>query len=410
MRILHTSDWHLGSSLAGASREEDHERFLAWLLRAVDELGVDALVVAGDVFDQAQPTADAQRAYYGFLAGLRGTGVRSVVIVGGNHDSPSRLDAPRELLRAFDVHVVGGMPIDEDARERCVVPLARDGRIEAVVAAVPYVHEFRLGVRTAMADEATIRKSFHERFQSLYHGLADRCEAAGSGAPILATGHMACAGWEKGDSPTEIHMVGSLGGLPADVFDPRFAYVALGHVHRMMPVAGSSAWYCGSPVPLCLKESATARRLLLVDVTGTDRPVVTPIEVPVARHVVEIKGPVADVADRLRTLSWDTPLPPLVMAVIEVESYRTGVEMDLQRAIEARGDAGPKLVLATQERIGADAGATGDGDMAAGPPLRDLGPEDVFRRLCLARGETLDDRLLARFRSLVTGAAGGDAP
>lgn len=309
MRVMHTSDWHLGASLSGVGREEDHAWFLDWLLSSLDEHGPDVLIVAGDVFDQAHPVADAQRLYFDFLARVRAH-VRDVIVVGGNHDSPSRLDAPRSLLAALGIHVIGGLQADESTWARCVCPMrGAGGRVEGVVLAVPFVHECRLGVRTAGLDEAAIRASFRDRFTAFYRDLTDRALRAGDGAPIVATGHLACVGAARDDAPYEIHMAGATGGLPPDIFDDRLGYVALGHFHRGYRVGNRPAWYSGTPVALTPAEDRTPRSFLLADLhPGTDA-IVTTVPVPRLRHVVHLRGAFDDVAARLRGMTWDTPRP-----------------------------------------------------------------------------------------------------
>jgi len=139
MKFLHTSDWHLGSSLYGRKRYDEHAAFLAWLVGQVAARAVDALLVAGDVFDNTSPSNRAQELYYGFLHDVSRTGCRHVVVVGGNHDSPSFLDAPKSLLRAMSVHVVGERR--DDPLQEVVALKDRQGRLEAVVCAVPYLRD-----------------------------------------------------------------------------------------------------------------------------------------------------------------------------------------------------------------------------------------------------------------------------
>lgn len=127
MRLLHTSDWHLGASTGPASRTDEQRWFLEWLRETLAAREIDVLVVAGDVFDSMHPSAEAQAIYYRFLAGAASTGVRDVVVVGGNHDSASGLDAPEAVLAAMDVHIVGGVPASGERLERMVVPLRNRG-------------------------------------------------------------------------------------------------------------------------------------------------------------------------------------------------------------------------------------------------------------------------------------------
>jgi len=411
-RILHTSDWHLGATLEGASRDEEHERFLAWLETTLANERVEVLVIAGDVFDQSQPSAEAQRMYYRFLhrVGLGGL-VRKVVVVGGNHDSASRLDAPAELLAGLDVHVVGGLQADPSTWDRCLCPLRNQrGEIDAVVAAVPFVHEYRLGVRTVLREPAEVRASFRQEFSRLYRELTDRALTMSNGAPVIATGHLACtaqgASLEKGDTPFEVHMIGLIGALDPAIFDPRIAYVALGHIHRSYRVGDSAAWYSGTPVPMSLAEAGSGKRKVLIAEVGRSEPAsVRAIEVPRWRGVVEVAGAPSEVGPKLASLSWSEDLPPLVFVTVEVEAHLPGIEAQVRTAFESNPRKGAKL-LRVQEKLRAGREAT-EATSEPGEVLRDLAPEDVFRRLCAEHRVEVDTDLLAAFHTLIAEASQG---
>ncbi|MBT5267882.1 MAG: exonuclease subunit SbcD, partial [Candidatus Marinimicrobia bacterium] len=138
MKILHTSDWHLGRSLYGRKRYEEFSAFLDWLDKTIEDEKVDALLVAGDVFDTSTPSNRAQELYYRFLCRVAASCCRHVVVIAGNHDSPSFLNAPKELLRALNVYVVGSV---SDALDDEVIVLHKDGKPEAIVCAVPYLRD-----------------------------------------------------------------------------------------------------------------------------------------------------------------------------------------------------------------------------------------------------------------------------
>ncbi len=410
MRVLHTADWHLGAGLEGASRTPDHEHFLAFLRGAVEEHRVEVLVIAGDVFDHGQPSAEALRTYYRFLVGLRGTPCRKVVVVAGNHDSAARLEAPAEVLDAVGVHVVGGL--DRGAHERLVVPLEdADGAVRAVLLAVPFVHEYRLGLRTTGLQASHIRAAFKERFRALYRNLTDAALERFPGVPVLATGHLTCVGADRADAPLDIHLVGTIGGLPDDIFDPRLRYVALGHIHRCMRVGGP-AWYSGSPIPLTIREMDEPRRVLIVD-TDDPAPVwtPTPVDVPLARKLLRMEGSLDDVRAELAGLAWTDPLPPLLYLHLHVAEFQPQAPAELFKLLaETFPDddpaARPKLVRIRQFLpAGAEAEAERSPEL---PSLRDVTPEDVFRRLCEASGVELDGELLTAFRSLVADEAGAN--
>ncbi len=395
-RILHTSDWHLGVSLEAASRDADHALFFEWLAGVLTERAVDVLVVAGDIFDQSAPSSESQRMYYRFLHRVAQTSVRQVVVIGGNHDSAARLEAPSDLLGAFDVHVVGGMPAADDSLDRYLVPIRNvAGVVESVILAIPYVHEYRVGVRAAFSANVDLGALLHQGFASLYTRVADHAHARHGRVPLVATGHMACIGSERGDAPLDIHLIGTLGALPPSIFDPRIQYVALGHIHRGFRVGGSRAWYSGTPIPLNLKEAQTQRRVLLIDTQADEgaEPVVESVAVPMFRQIHELRGTPEEVVGALRGLTWSTPLPPLVQIVARVPSYQPGLGQDFAKATPP----GAQIVKVTQER------EVGEAQAEPAPPvsLSQLAPEEVFLRLCRARGEPVDEALLTAFHSLL---------
>ena len=397
MRLIHTSDWHLGATLGEASRAEDHRLFLQWLKDLITTDGIDALLVSGDIFDQSNPSAEAQRAYYSFLRELGETPLRQVIITGGNHDSPSRLDAPGELLGHLGIHVVGGIEADPATWGRCLCPL-RDarGRVEAVVAAAPFVHEWRLGFRTLDGTAEERNTALADRFRAFYSSLADRAEALHPGVPLLAMGHLACAGSLLLDAPLETHLVGTLGTLPESIFDPRFAYVALGHIHRNYALAGGRAHYCGSPVPLNAREGATRRLVNRVRLEEGAGLAWERVPVPSFRSVLELAGSPEEISAALAGLAWEEPLPAMLSLELRVDSHQTGLEEAVRAQVAAMQ---PRPVLVdlrqVQLRPGGEAGRP-----EAVPSLDALEPREVFRLLCAARGENLEE-LMPAFESLL---------
>jgi exonuclease SbcD len=396
MRILHTSDWHLGISTGPASRHAEQEAFLTWLLEQLQVLEVDALIVAGDVFDSMHPSSEAQELYYRFLARVASTGVRDVVIVGGNHDSPARLDAPRALLEAVQVHVVGGIPPSDERHARMLAPLRARGSddVAAVCLAVPYIHEYRLGIRTSDLDRDKTREAFKAAFAALYTDLADAAEAQYPGSRLIATGHLTMGLEAKSDDyPQKIHQVGTIEALPAGLLDPRIRYTALGHIHRCYPIKDSTAWYSGSPIPYALKEMASKRRVLLVELDGdTDgedgKPTVRQIEVPRRRDLVQLTGTLDEVLSQLAGLRWDAQedgeeqFAPLVHVKVVTETAQPGLQRRLHEVVEAyEGPERPVLVEVRQVAPEVESPA----GLAVAPSLETREPSDVFGLMCDAR-------------------------
>jgi len=421
MKILHTSDWHLGVEYHGVSRAAEHGAFLTYLLDVIEARGVEALVIAGDVFDGTNPSADALSRYYGFLADLGRRGGCTVVVVGGNHDSAARLDAPRDVLGALRTVVVGGYDTagragaTDDADTPAgglLVPLTdRRGEVGAVVAAVPYLHDWRLGVRDLDAPPDAQRRALTEAFRAVYSRLADAAVAAFPGLPLLATGHLTClsrAGARPTEAdavPMEINRVGTLGAFGPDLFDTRFGHIALGHLHRAFPVdAARRVWYSGTPVQVGPVETPDERRLLLVD---TDRPTpsggfeVEAIAVPVTRRLLRIAGPQDEVLARLRTLTWpETEQPPL----LALEGTVTQFDAAAERALRDAAPHGPNGRAIIVEARALLLRTLTEGERAPLPDAAALTPEEAFRFAWSLRhrGAPPDERVLARFRTLLT--------
>jgi DNA repair protein SbcD/Mre11 len=403
MKILHTSDWHLGVTFEGISREEDHKFFLKWLIQTLSENEIDVFIIAGDIFDQPQPSAEAQKIYYQFLFHVsQKTFVKKVIILGGNHDSPTRLDAPSELLKLLDVFVVGGITSELNSLSRYLCPIYNeDGKIELVVAVVPFVHEYRLGVRTAFQSENEIQQSFKEKITQFYKNLADEAERISEGAPIISTGHLACVGCESDDAPLEVHMVGTLGGLPKEIFDPRFSYIALGHIHRSYRVENSNAYYCGSPIPLSIKESKSPRFIQIVsflDKANKD-PIIVKLEVPLRRKIQEIRGNIDEIFNQIKNLTWETPEPPILCAQVSVDLYMAGIDLEIRKKINHYFPKKPPALASVRQNPNTlITPIQSSHEMIS---LKDLTTEQVFMKMCESQNQVVDNDLLKAFRSLL---------
>jgi exonuclease SbcD len=384
-RILHSSDWHLGVSTGTVSRLQEQRLFFEWLRDTLTSEQIDTLVVAGDIFDTMQPSAEAQSVYYRFLAQVGDTGIRQVVIVGGNHDSPTRLDASGPILGALSVHVVGGYTVPG----RMVIPLYSRGsdEVTAVCLAVPYMHEYRLGVRTTLVDPSDAKKQFKDAFGGLYRDLVDKAESEYPGVPVIATGHLTLGSKvDKDDYPQEIHQVGTIDAMSTDIIDPRIVYTALGHIHRSFPVQKDRGiWYSGTPVPYSLKESESQRVVLSVTL-GAELDVKA-LPVPLRRTLVEVRGTRDVVVERLRSLQWEEDLPPLVHVFVETDHVEVSLTHSLHEALlEHPESARPALVEVKQgrstEAIEAELSETQSFNLA------ELTTTEVFQLLCQSEGKS----------------------
>ena len=308
MKILHTSDWHLGRSLYGRKRYEEFAAFLDWLAQTIEDEKVDALLVAGDVFDTSTPGNRAQELYYRFLYRVSTSGCRHVVVIAGNHDSPSFLNAPRELLRALNVHVVGSMTevLDDE-----VIVLSKGEQPEAIVCAVPYLRD--KDIRTVEPGE-TIDDKNVKLVEGLKKHFTDVCliaeekktEFENSGysrIPIVAMGHLFTAGGKTidGDGVRELY-VGSLAHVGVDVFPSSIDYLALGHLHVSQSVGSAEYFrYCGSPIPMGYGEGTQEKKVVLIEFNSTT-PHIEEIPVPCFQQLVSIVGSLDDIHAKLEEL------------------------------------------------------------------------------------------------------------
>lgn len=306
MKILHTSDWHLGHTLFGRKRQDEFRAFLAWLGDLMDRERVEALLLAGDVFDSGLPGNQAQALYYRFLhdAARRGGPCRHVVVVAGNHDSPTFLDAPGALLRPLGVHVTGrALPPEEE------VLALKDGsgRTELIVCAVPFLRDRDL-YRAESGDSPEDReRRLNEGLRGHYLRCAARAEAlrAESGdVPVIALGHLFAAGGltVRDDGVRELH-VGSLGRVDAEIFPAAFDYVALGHLHIPQRVHGEERIrYSGSPLPMGFDEADRQKSVFILETEGRHVQA-RAVAVPTFQRLEKVCGELPELEEKLTELS-----------------------------------------------------------------------------------------------------------
>ena len=320
MRILHTSDWHLGQHFIGKSREEEHRVFLDWLKSTINNHKVDALIVAGDIFDTGTPPSYARRMYNQFIADLRHTCCQQVIIIGGNHDSVSTLNESRDVFACLNTTVVGGVP--ERPEDEVVVLNGADGKPGAVVCAIPYIRP--RDVLESQAGESNSDKQLALQNAIAAHYQKVFAKASRHKLPVVATGHLTTVNGQLSESVREIY-IGTLHAFPASGFPPA-DYIALGHLHKPQRVSDHDhIRYSGSPIPLGFDEADSEKQVLLVDLEKDRKPVVTEIKVPFFRSLQHIKGSLADIEKRLEQLDTSADLTTWLDIEVTVEDYLSDV-------------------------------------------------------------------------------------
>lgn len=281
MRVLHSSDWHLGRQLDGRSRLDEQAAVLDEISAIARDGAADLVIVAGDVFDTVNPPAEAELLFYDTLARLSEGGRRAVLLIAGNHDNPERLTSAAPLARRSGIALVGrpGRSTlsagDGQAAVRWaalapgVLELTLGARRErAVIVTVPYPSEARLG--EALADvlvETEVRDAYSERVAALF---AEGARHFDRDSVHLATSHLFVRGGLESESERPIQVGGAYTveplALPASAH-----YVALGHLHRAQAVAGAAnARYSGSPLAYSFSEAGQAKAVFLVEAGAGD--------------------------------------------------------------------------------------------------------------------------------------------
>lgn len=423
MKILHTSDWHLGHSLHGLERSFEHAAFLSWLLTQIEQEAVDALLITGDVFDSATPPVAAERTFYEFLASARRRrrGLQ-VVVIGGNHDSPQRLEAARALLAPLQVHVVGRLPRTPEGDldlGRLLIPLqlasARAGQVDelqvnevtAWIAAVPFLRPADL----PPGDGGPLLKAGDIYAQVLLAARGRRQV----GQALIATAHCTLHGATlEGVSERTIH-----GGesLPADLFPRSVDYVAVGHVHKAQAIEREEIRYAGSPLPLSFAEVDYVHECrLLVFKTGTliaQRALVVPRSVDLLRLPADGPGLLDEVLLELAALpprvsGEVTAARPFLEVRVRCEGPSPGLRDQVEAALEGRRARLVKLEVERSPEPGESLA-----DRRGGTHLRELDPSEVFRR-CYAKAYPEDGdpplELSEAFATLLSELRGGPGP
>ncbi|MDR2914264.1 MAG: exonuclease SbcCD subunit D C-terminal domain-containing protein, partial [Tannerella sp.] len=258
MKLIHTADWHLGQTFFDYDRKAEHIKFLDWLKIQIQESKVDVLLIAGDVFDSPNPSAEAQRMYYHFLRDVTMENPDlQIIITAGNHDSAARLEAPNPLLETMNITVRGIVKYTENGDidfDYLIVPLNKGG----YCLAVPYLRQ------GDYPESAT----YAGGVQAMYNALFERIEDKNQ--PVVAMGHLQATGSEISENDrAERTIIGGLECISPEAFDGSIAYTALGHLHRAQRVSGrENVRYAGAPLPMSFAERNNKQGVNLVTITN----------------------------------------------------------------------------------------------------------------------------------------------
>ena len=350
MKILHTSDWHIGRSLYGRKRYDEFSAFLDWLAEFIQTESVDALLVAGDIFDISTPSNRAQELYYRFLCKVSASCCRHIVVIAGNHDSPSFLNAPKEVLRALNVHVVGS--ITENPEDEVIALTGPSDIPEAIVCAVPYLRD--RDIRIVEAGESVEDKNT-KLIDGVQKHYAEVCMVAEEkqreygDIPIIGMGHLFTAGGKtvEGDGVRELYF-GLLAHVGEEVFPACIDYLALGHLHVPQKVgAADYIRYSGSPIPMGYGEATHEKSVVIVEFSNNPQSKITLHPVPCFQAMERISGEIDEITERIHELKSKGS-----NAWLEIEYTGTEIAGNLRELIdEAVADTAMEIRRIKNKRV-----------------------------------------------------------
>jgi exonuclease SbcD len=358
-------------------RYQEFGDFLDWLAETIDRCEAEALIVAGDIFDNTTPTHLAQGLYYNFLRQIiRNTSCRHVVVVGGNHDSPSFLEAPSRLLKGLGVHVVGART-DDDSQKEVLALHDPKGCLELIVCAVPFLRESDLRLAEFGETDADrhqkIVAGLAEHYREVYRLAQEINEKNSRRVPIVATGHLFFKGstTSADDGVREIH-AGPLSALPVEVL-PQFDYLALGHLHTAQRVGKSETMrYSGSPIPMGFNEASQKKIICLVEFDMTEPATkVDLIEVPVFQKLMRLEGDLKSLISQMKNLKGSQAWLEIIHTGTSLtEDYRKQLDQVAQESeleiMTVKDNRYSSLVMSTDEEV---------------QSLNDMSVETIFDRL-----------------------------
>ncbi|APG51266.1 TPA: exonuclease subunit SbcD [Providencia stuartii] len=391
MRIIHTSDWHLGQYFFTKSRAAEHQQFLTWLIEQVKLHQVDAMIVAGDIFDTGSPPSYARELYNQFVVSLQQTGCQ-LVILSGNHDSVSVLNETSSLLAYLNTDVV-----TSGATPHVITLKNAQGQPGALLCAIPFLRprDIQLSVAGQSSEEKqlSLQTAIRDYYQASYQLAEQQRQTMGLDIPIIATGHLTVVGAELTESVRDIY-IGTLDAFPSAAFPPA-DYIALGHIHRPQVIGQQQhIRYSGSPIALSFDEANQQKSVCLVEFDGRELSQIHQLAIPTFQPLQTLKGSLADIQKQLHALSIEPDTPPVWLNIeVASQDYLADIQQRIESIIK---DLPVEVVLLRRARK-----PQNPQQALANETLNELTAEEVFlRRLA---EESLDDkekeqRLLVLFR------------
>ncbi len=341
LRLLHTADWHLGQTLRGYPRDEEQSAALASLIAAVKEIQPHALIVSGDVFDSPNPSAQAQHLLYKTLVALHTASPNTTTILtSGNHDAATRLESPRDLLSAFNVHVVGNIRRhnNQTLTHHHLIPITENNQTLAHVLAISYPTAACLPAAPTLI----------ESVKTLYADLVEQTRPEWQGLPLILTGHLHVSGAQTSEGAERNILIGGENAFPANHFPPEAAYIALGHLHKPQRIGADHIRYSGSLIPLSASEIDYKHGITLVEIdnqTVTSKHIEIPRPLPFHRLPYRGYADFDDIPTLINALQLHKEAPPNQRPFAQIRLTRKGLPVTFREDLATLAEnAGLRLV------------------------------------------------------------------
>jgi len=392
MKIIHTSDWHLGQNFMGKSRASEHQAFLSWLLAQIETHQVDALIVAGDIFDTGSPPSYAREIYNRFIVDIQSKNC-ALVILGGNHDSVAMLNESKALLACLNTHVIAEV---SDNNDQQIIPLnTRQGKVGAILCAIPFIRprdvlQSKAG-QSGTEKQQAMQQAIAEYYQTCYQQAEQLRDNYGKALPIIATGHLVTVGAKTSESVRDIY-IGTLDAFPSSAF-PSVDYMALGHIHKPQLVAKSEHMrYSGAPIALSFDETKgkQPKSVVLAEFEKGKLAQTQTLEIPCFQPMAIIKGDLKTIERKITQLIKSSKLKDQQTIWLEIEVASQDYLNDLQIRLQKMTAEQPvEILLLRRERKNRQAAIINEEKET----LNELSIEDVFaRRLEEEVWETDEDK------------------
>ncbi|MDP2235202.1 MAG: exonuclease SbcCD subunit D C-terminal domain-containing protein [Bacteroidales bacterium] len=405
MKILHTSDWHIGQLFYEYDRTYEHQKFLNWLVEIIKNEKTDVLLISGDVFDLSNPAAASIKLFYTFLnQAVKGNPDLQIVIIAGNHDSASRLESPKPLLESSNIHIVGLLDRNEDGLidyEKFIIPLKdSNGLIKVWCLAVPFLrmgdYPMSYGSRGSYAEGVVLL------YESLYHYAKARVK---EDQTMIAMSHLHALNATLSDhDKTERLIMGGVEYIPATAFHEDLKYVALGHIHKAQRIGGKEhIRYSGSPLPMSFSEQHYQHQVVVFELINGEMSNLQTLEVPpsvpllrLPRKHQTLQNVIAEL-DALPQMNENPEMTPYLEVRVLLDGPEPALRHKIETAIEGKDVRLAKIDVKYPDNAENENAIT----FIAPDNLNELKAIDVFSRVYQKQyNSTIPDNLLKLFNEV----------